>query len=248
MGMETYIYCQDCEKAWSDLNTLSSHPEHSGQSINFPGILIMNNFITEEEEQKLVQEIDEIPWVDSQSGRRKQDFGPKVNFKKKKLKLQVFSGLAPFSRLLIDSIKQIEKLKDFIPVEQCQLEYVPERGSAIDPHFDDFWLWGEHLVTLNLVSGTYLSMTHDDKPGVLVLVPMDRRSLITVFGPSRYEWKHGIRREDIRERRLAITFREFTPEFLPGGKQEELGEKVIQTALTFEGISVASYEHGLNVS
>jgi alkylated DNA repair protein alkB family protein 4 len=136
----------------------------------------------------------------------------------------------------------VDKLKDFIPVEQCQLEYVPERGSAIDPHFDDFWLWGEHLVTVNLLSSTFLSMTHDDKPNMLVLVPMPRRCLIAVYGPSRYEWKHGIRREDIKERRLAMTFREFAPEFLAGGENEELGEKIIRTALTFEGISVASYE------
>lgn len=33
-------------------------------------------------------------------------------------------------------------LEDFRPVEQCNLDYSPERGSAIDPHLDDAWLWG----------------------------------------------------------------------------------------------------------
>jgi alkylated DNA repair protein alkB family protein 4 len=81
-GMETYIYCQDCRKAWSDPNTLSSHPEHYGQSIDFPGIFLLNNFITEDEEEKLVKEIDNIPWVDSQSGRRKQVYLFPENFPK----------------------------------------------------------------------------------------------------------------------------------------------------------------------
>lgn len=51
------------------------------------------------------------------------------------------------------------KFKDFFPVELCNLEYVPERGSAIVPHLDDSWLWGERLVLLNLESETKMTFT-----------------------------------------------------------------------------------------
>ncbi len=129
-------------------------------------------------------------------------------------------------------------LKDFLPVELCNLEYVPDRGSAIDPHFDDFWLWGERLVTLNLLSETVLTMTHDDHPNIEVAIVIPPRSLIVVYGPARYEWKHGIKRQDIKARRLAMTFREFTPEFMTGGEQEKVGKEVLDTALSFEGVAV----------
>ena len=44
-------------------------------------------------------------------------------------------------------------------MELCNLEYSPGRGSCIVPHLDDTWLWGERLVTINMMSETYLSFT-----------------------------------------------------------------------------------------
>ena len=169
-----------------------------------------------------------------------QDYGPKVNFKKKKLHLGCFSGLPAFSRKLVDRFKEITLLKDFVPVELCNLEYAPDRGSAIDPHFDDFWLWGERLVTINLLSDTYLTMSCHATPNTLVNIPMPRRSLIVVYGPARYEWKHAVLRCHVTGRRLATTFRELTPEFLAGGASEKLGKTVTHLASTYVGKSIGS--------
>lgn len=52
---------------------------------------------------------------------------------------------------------EVEELRGFRPAELCNLDYSPARGSAIDPHMDDDWIWGERLVTLNLLSPTYLT-------------------------------------------------------------------------------------------
>ena len=46
-------------------------------------------------------------------------------------------------------------------MELCNLWYDPQRGAAIDPHKDDAWLWGERLVTLNLLTDTAYSMHHE---------------------------------------------------------------------------------------
>ena len=134
----------------------------------------------------------------------------------------------------------IDILQDFIPVEQCHLEYIPERGSAIDPHFDDFWLWGERLVTVNLHSDTILNFTNDKVPDVEVQVPMNRRSLLVVYGDSRTLWKHGIHREDIKDKRLAITLRELSYEFSEGGIRCTEGKSLLEIALTFNGLAVGS--------
>jgi len=128
--------------------------------------------------------------------------------------------------------KLVPGLADFFPIELCNLEYVPERGSAIDPHLDDSWLWGERLVTINLLSDTFLSFTSDTEQ---LLVPQPRRSLIVVSGSARHIWKHSINREHIVSRRLSITLRELSAIFLPGGEQEELGRELLATASLFAG-------------
>ncbi|XP_019621387.1 PREDICTED: alpha-ketoglutarate-dependent dioxygenase alkB homolog 4-like [Branchiostoma belcheri] len=153
-----YMYCHQCHKAWR-------HTEGSlcqTEQIDFPGVLIVEDFITPEEETEIVTVIEGTEWKMSQSGRKKQDFGPKVNFKKKKLKLGGFTGLPSFSASLLARMKSHDLLKDFTPVEQCHLEYDPSRGSAIDPHFDDFWLWGERLVTVNLLADSVLTMSCEE--------------------------------------------------------------------------------------
>lgn len=59
---------------------------------------------------------------------------------------------------MINKFQDFPELSDFDPVELCNLEYTPERGSSIDAHVDDFWLWGERLVTVNLNSTTVLTL------------------------------------------------------------------------------------------
>lgn len=46
-----------------------------------------------------------------------KDYGLKVNFKRKKIKLDVFTGLLDFSRVLYKRMKLTDILKDFEFVE-----------------------------------------------------------------------------------------------------------------------------------
>ena len=55
--------------------------------IDLTGLVVLENFVTEEEEKELVEEIQTREWTMSQSGRYKLDYGlTKVNFKKRKAK------------------------------------------------------------------------------------------------------------------------------------------------------------------
>lgn len=171
-----------------------------------------------------------------------QDFGPKVNFKKKKVRIGCFCGLPPLSQKLVLRMQQEPGLAGFQPVEQCNLDYHPQRGSAIDPHLDDSWLWGEHLVTINMLSSTTLTMSLEQglpelglAEEVHVAVHLPRRSLVVLYGEARHRWKHAIQREDVHERRVCSTYRELSAEFLPGGQQEELGAQLLNIALSFQG-------------
>ena len=145
-----------------------------------------------------------------------------------------FNGLPAFSQPLVKKIQQLGpgSLGNFIPVELCNLEYVPERGSSIDPHLDDSWLWGDRLVTINLLSDTYLTFASNTEQ---LLVPLLCCSLVVVSGGARHCWKHSISREHIVGRRLGITLRELSSTFLPGGEQEDTGKQLLSIASTYAG-------------
>jgi len=284
-------------------------------SMPFPGVTIFNEFITREDEKNLEMEIGAHPWAKSQSGRLKQDYGPKCNFKKRKLKLETFTGFPSYLEPIVAKFESHPLLADYHTVEQCNLDYDPARGSAIDPHFDDFWVWGERLLTLSLLSLTFLTMSlpapdagpklgdgerahiarrrreeaeerwrqlknegsardKKDRPAernsdnvenlsppvnipsltvsnftsssipattpsssLRVHLPMPPRSMMVLYGECRDTWVHEVRRCDIKERRIAIAFRELAEEFLPGGVSEQLGREVLEKAARFDGVS-----------
>lgn len=290
----SYVYCPLCELAWPGWATHSwkSHPNHEGDSIKFPGIKLVLDFVSEEEENDLLTHIDEIPWDSSQSGRQKQNYGPKCNFKKRRVVPQASSGYPLFTKFIQSRFNTVDILQGFQTVEQCSLDYPTERGASIDPHIDDCWIWGERIPTLSLLIDSTLTLrkymgpntkynltdtknypmiirengtVKDDKeiemelnelylknknledtknnknnaPPIkdiekdVVRVPMPRRSLLILYGPARYDWEHGILREDIPSRRVCITYRELTPTYLSYGPKAEIGEHILKASKYF---------------
>lgn len=80
------------------------------------------------------------------------------------------------------------------------------------------WLWGDRLVTVNLMANTFLTL----QPGSAILsetgpceilVPMERRSLLVLSKDARYKWMHSIKKEHIVDQRWAITLREASDEY-----------------------------------
>ena len=155
-----YIYCWKCgDKAylaasfethleWHNKSSNSQQEINVNEVIQIDGVFLQEEILTTDEELKLIQSIDSFDWVDSQSGRRKQDFGPKINFKKKKLNFASFGGLPQLDMILLERIKQqrlrndanwtkfdsngnlvLEMdgsesiLRNFKTVEVCHLEY-----------------------------------------------------------------------------------------------------------------------------
>ncbi|XP_014480570.1 PREDICTED: alpha-ketoglutarate-dependent dioxygenase alkB homolog 4 [Dinoponera quadriceps] len=158
---KSYVYCPYCDKlspGW-DVDEYKKHPYHDGNSIDYPGVYIKLDFLNEDEAKGLMKALDHLPWQASQSGRRKQNFGPKCNFKKRKLQLGTFDGFPKTTQFVQTKFGQVPLLRDFNTVEQCSLEYDPVRGASIDPHIDDCWIWGERIVTVNVLGDSVLTMT-----------------------------------------------------------------------------------------
>lgn len=230
-----YTFCPECgDKAWIVENH-ELHNEKSGvDSVLIGGIHVIKDFITGEEEDKLVSHIDNRqPWVSSQEGRRKQDYGPKISFLKRKVSVGNFGGFPDFAINLFDRMRTNypDLFNNFVPVEFCILEYTPERGSYIRPHYDDMWIWGDRLITVNLLSDTVLRLTKEFKlPPYEIVVKMPARSLIIIKGEARYDWHHGISRYDVKSRRIAMTWREFSEEIINDEEYHDFVTEVFSIA------------------
>lgn len=155
--LNTYLYCVQCgNKAYLDKyfnlhvskyhqsnNCVTNDEDLENYTKSIDGVFVQSEIISKLEEVELVSKIDSFEWVNSQSGRRKQDFGPKINFKKKKINFANFNGLPRMDMLLLEQIKK-ERLKfdpnsirfnfdensccknlldNFETVEVCHLEY-----------------------------------------------------------------------------------------------------------------------------
>mmetsp|Transcript_1826 Transcript_1826/g.5537 ORF Transcript_1826/g.5537 Transcript_1826/m.5537 type:complete len:204 (-) Transcript_1826:50-661(-) len=194
---------------------------------SFQGVTVVEEFITEEVEGCWVREMDRDDrlWILSQSGRRKQEFGPKVNFKKEEVKIDPSGTIFPsWSQEFLQLCSSSSSLlSDFEAVELGLLEYEPLRGSCIAPHIDDSWVWGERIVICSLLSDCHMSFIRGEHE---VRVRLPRRSMLVMQGPARRWWMHSIRREDVKGRRISLTLRELSEEFQGGGGREEEGRKL----------------------
>jgi len=150
-------FCIDCSRLFNKKNEKNCCEKTSEEPV-FQGIKIIRDFITSDEENTLLEDLDEAPWTTSQSGRRKQNYGPRANFKKRKAKLGAFQGFPMPTKFIQERFKTVSSIQDYKTVEQCSIEYRPEMGACINPHIDDCWIWGERIVQLNLMSDTYLTL------------------------------------------------------------------------------------------
>lgn len=130
-------------------------------------------------------------------------------------------------------------LHGFRTVEQCSLEYDPKRGASIDPHIDDCWIWGERIVTVNILGDSVLTMTPyrgsimrynldcissyksilqkdtcnntqiNTDDNIVVRLPMPARSLMILYGPARYNFLVQTKKYTISHRIILFLFHRY---------------------------------------
>ena len=79
--------------------------EATASPLHIDGLHLLANFVDEEVETDIVTRIDRTPWMPSQSGRRKQDYGPKVSTSLAKRIVNVFAAKRSTSRSRRSSAK-----------------------------------------------------------------------------------------------------------------------------------------------
>jgi len=199
-----------------------------------PGMLLFPNFVTEEEEANLMEELGQGPW-ERLIARRVRHFGFRFNYKTRRCDqpgeappgdaaADVVSPLTPGVRVLCDRIAGemvgagVDSDADRARPDQLTVnQYEP--GQGIAPHVDTHSAFGPAIQSLTLGAGIVMSFRHPSN-GLVKHVWLPRRSMLVMSGEARFLWTHGIccRKTDVvngklvrRGTRLSATFRTVMP-------------------------------------
>ena len=213
----------------------------------FQGVRVFPDFLSPPEATTLLREIDRSDFVKAQSGKRKQHYGPKINFNKKKMNSQNFEGLPAYAAELEDRLRNLARserienradrvrfessLESFEATDVFVLRYLERDESNLDFHLDDTFAYGELILDLSLESDSVLTFLRTrleagSKATECVRVPLPARSLAAVYGPARFEWEHAILSYDIADRRTSVTLRTLHENLL----RTEDGQRVVELA------------------
>ncbi|KAL3265929.1 hypothetical protein HHI36_010118 [Cryptolaemus montrouzieri] len=185
-----------------------------------PGLIILNDFISENEEKLLMDlpKFDETS-IGSMKNRQVKHFGFEFKYdinnvdKSHPLPMKIPSECDfIFTRLR----KKCDKFADFVPDQLTVNKYLP--GQGIPSHVDTHSAFVDPLMSLSL--GSPIVMDFKNEIGSHYCIMLPQRSLIIMSEESRYLWTHGItprkydviRNNDrcnlsIRHTRISYTFR-----------------------------------------
>ena len=192
----------------------ASHPQPAGEP---PGFTYRPDFITEEEETKLMECIDRVEWS-TELRRRVQHYGWRYDYTKRRIDESMRVGELPgWARELGRRLVTEGLVKD-LPDQLIVNEYCGKQG--ITPHIDEPRSFTEHLATISLLE-TWGMVFRRRSGKEKVEKALERRSVAILTGDARYKWTHEIpRRENEpqmdrqgkrrwvrRSRRISLTFR-----------------------------------------
>ncbi|NET71458.1 MAG: alpha-ketoglutarate-dependent dioxygenase AlkB [Sphaerospermopsis sp. SIO1G2] len=191
-------------------NLFEDHSENAFQNIS--GLAYISNYITPEQEVKLLTIIDKQPWL-TDLKRRVQHYGWKYDYTVRRVDESMRLGSLP--DWLMEHCQRLHDNGYFpkLPDQVIINEYQPGQGTA--SHTDCIPCFEETIASISLGSPCVMDFTHSEMKEK-VSVPLEPCSLFILKGDARYKWKHSIaaRKTDKvdgqaiqRDRRISLTFR-----------------------------------------
>jgi len=185
---------------------------HPPSSTLPPGLELVLDFITEEEEKALLERVDQQPWLDALK-RRVQHYGWRYNYTYRQV--TPADRLGPLPDWLHDLAERVHARHAGERPDQVIInEYLP--GQGISAHVDLPTAFGPTVATLSLGHAVFMQFTPKKSPHTPIQVLLPRRSLCILRGESRNDWTHAIvaRHSDRirgkvvpRQTRVSVTFR-----------------------------------------
>ncbi len=174
--------------------------------IIIPGLKYIEEYITVEQEDKLIKLIDSNPWI-TDLKRRVQHYGYKYDYKSRSIEQSYYLGLLPkWLQIVADEFYK-KNIFNELPNQVIVNEYMS--GQGIASHIDCIPCFSDTICSLSLGGSCIMELTNDKTKHAILLKP---RSLLVFKNEARYKWQHGIaaRKSDnkiIRNRRISLTFR-----------------------------------------
>lgn len=177
------------------------------------GLFITPNFLTPEEQQDCIRQVDANPelWLNDLS-RRVQHHGWRYDYKARAITPDMYLGhFPPYLQALARRVHDETGLFDRVPEQVIINEYLP--GQGIRSHIDHRG-FGPAICTISLLDDWEMDFSPNwrDKSQAL----LTKGSCLVLTGPARSTWQHGIepRRSEPgpsgqrpRARRVSLTFR-----------------------------------------
>ncbi|WP_071673342.1 alpha-ketoglutarate-dependent dioxygenase AlkB [Nioella nitratireducens] len=177
------------------------------------GLTYLENYIPEDEADRLVQTIDAAPWR-TDLKRRVQHYGYRYDYKARQARREDYLG--PLPDLFQQLAKRLTDEGHFqtVPEQMIVNEYQP--GQGISAHVDCQPCFGETIASLSLLSACVMRFASQKSSRKMDLL-LRPDSLLVMAGEARHEWTHAIpaRKTDLvksqrfqRTRRISLTFRQ----------------------------------------
>lgn len=187
-----------------------------------PGLLLIENFISTDEEKTLLAYVNKEKWSCAPGKRRVQQYGYEYNYVSKN------SAPKETNKIPAEWNDILKRLGDrgFNPDQVITNEYIP--GQGIAAHIDHVKHFGPVVASLTTGSGCVMEFSHKEQVTTTDLpikvftvtkneqVWLAPRSLVVLTGEARYNWTHAIaaRKSDVvsgkrvnRGTRVSFTFR-----------------------------------------
>lgn len=175
--------------------------------MNINGLLIINDFITDEEEEQLIRNIENNNW-NNDLKRLTQQYGYKYNYEKRNITDEDYLNVLPLWLLdLAMKVKNSGLIKE-IPDQVIINRYLP--GEGIYKHIDNPHIFGDQIFSISLHGNTSITF------GEILEIYIPRKTLMLMEGDARYRYTHEIKKRmnDVvngtkikRDIRYSITFR-----------------------------------------
>ncbi len=176
------------------------------------GLTYLENYVPEDEADKLVQEIDAAPWR-TDLKRRVQHYGYRYDYKARQARRKDYLG--PLPELFQGLAERLTAEGHFqtVPDQVIVNEYQP--GQGISAHIDCQPCFGKTIASLSLLSACVMRFAPQTYSQQIEL-HLQPASLLVLKGDARELWTHAIppRKTDVfegqkytRSRRISLTFR-----------------------------------------
>jgi alkylated DNA repair dioxygenase AlkB len=186
-----------------------------------PGLVILEDFISLQEEGELIEMLDGtsttdkfLPWTQSRFNGKHfgKRWGVHCSLKDRKVYPEE-NSLPQTIANIIDRISALKMMKGCNPNEANAIDYRRFKGDYLKSHVDDRQLSKEPIANLSLAGDCYMTFRlQKQKSSDLPQehkVFLKRRTVQLLTGSARYDYSHGIQNEDLlSDRRVSITMRE----------------------------------------